>query len=576
MENENLNTPYLPEEESLPKELFNEVNDSRSLHDQAFETKPVSFLRDSLSRFAKNKASIVGAAIILLIALYGLIVPFVTPTAHVDTISYPNGFKDSYFQYVTPYCSWFDGTGFWDGTKTGAVAEDDLAALQYDDSNHPYFVKIESSSTRRVGATKVTTYTIRYDTYAVGNKEVQLSQEEYDALKAYDVQRVSEGKQTILKHIVDSASYLTEYTATLTEKEETLLKEEKEAETGKEYTLTEQDKQDIAGEVSTIITNMRAYYNQNPRVYYAITAETTTGKISSNVFRPIFKDDGTPKEIYKMNSDGTYAEPAKEGGKIKARVDYFDYFTYKNGFEPRFLFGTNGEGQDIFLRLAQGTRFSLLLGVGISLINFVIGLIWGAVSGYYGGYVDLAMERVTDVIGNIPSIIILTICSLQFTNNLSLKASIGEAGILILAFLVAFVYSGWIGVASTTRMQFYRFKGQEYVLASRTLGAKDSRLIFRHILPNAIGTLVTSSVLMIPSVIFSESTLSFLGIMDFSKSNLSSIGTLLSEGQNAGLSSNPHVLLFPCIIISLLMVCFNLFGNGLRDAFNTSLKGADD
>ena len=125
-------------------------------------------------------------------------------------------------------------------------------------------------------------------------------------------------------------------------------------------------------------------------------------------------------------------------------------------------------------------------------------------------------------------------------------------------------------------MQFYRFKGQEYVLASRTLGAKDRRLIFRHILPNAIGTLVTSSVLMIPGVIFSESSLSYLGIIDFSTSGMSSIGTLLNEGQSAGLQYNPHVLLFPCIIISLLMICFNLFGNGLRDAFNTTLKGAEE
>ena len=106
------------------------------------------------------------------------------------------------------------------------------------------------------------------------------------------------------------------------------------------------------------------------------------------------------------------------------------------------------------------------------------------------------MERITDIIANIPSIIILSICSIQFTNNVSLKAALGESGIIVLAFLVAFVYSGWVGVASTTRMQFYRFKGQEYVLASRTLGAKDGRLIFKHILPNAIGTLVTSSVLM--------------------------------------------------------------------------------
>ena len=125
-------------------------------------------------------------------------------------------------------------------------------------------------------------------------------------------------------------------------------------------------------------------------------------------------------------------------------------------------------------------------------------------------------------------------------------------------------------------MQFYRFKGQEYVLASRTLGAKDTRLIFRHILPNAAGTLVTSSVLMIPGVIFGESTLSYLGVVNFSTSGLVSIGSLLNEGSRATLNAYPHMLFFPCVVISLLMICFNLFGNGLRDAFNTTLRGSED
>ncbi len=542
---------------NMPKDLFKEVPDRKDLHDQAFETKPVSFLRDSLNRFAKNKASIVAAVIILIIALYAIIVPFVTPTAYVRASEYTNGFEDTEFSNVLPYCSWFKGTGFWDGTKTMSVSEYDYKALQYDDSNYSYFVKLESKkeSSVTIGAiTKTSTiYNIRIDTYAVGNKEVSLTKEEYETLKANDVERKKQGQPSIIKPSVDVETYLASYKAEL------------EADATIDDSI-----------VSTIITNMRNYYNQNKRVYYKITAKTSDGKYNSNIFSPVFGEDGKPISIYKTNADGSYAEPTESGGRYKTRVDYYDYFTWKNGFEPRFVFGTNGTGQDIFLRLAKGTRFSLLLGIGISLINFIIGLIWGAISGYYGGYVDLTMERITDIISNIPSIIILTICSVQFNNNPNLKAAIGQSGVIVLAFLIAFVYSGWIGVAGTTRMQFYRFKGQEYVLASRTLGAKDARLIFRHILPNAIGTLVTSSVLMIPGVIFSESSLSFLGIIDFRNSNLASIGTLLSEGQAAGLQNNPHVLLFPCVIISLLMICFNLFGNGLRDAFNTSLKGAED
>ena len=185
------------------------------------------------------------------------------------------------------------------------------------------------------------------------------------------------------------------------------------------------------------------------------------------------------------------------------------------------------------------------------------------------------MERITDILSNVPSIIIMTIVQIQLNNNLALNQALGAVGCIVVAFLIAFVYNGWVGVSSTTRMQFYRFKGQEYVLASRTLGARDSRLIFKHILPNAAGTLVTSCVLMVPSVIFSESNLSYLGIIDFSTSNIVSLGAMLNDGQGK-LSTYPHILLFPAIVISLLMISFNLFGNGLRDAFNTSLRGSED
>ena len=123
-------------------------------------------------------------------------------------------------------------------------------------------------------------------------------------------------------------------------------------------------------------------------------------------------------------------------------------------------------------------------------------------------------------------------------------------------------------------MQFYRFKNQEYVLASRTLGARDARLIFVDILPNAMGTLITSSVLMIPGVIFSESSLSYLNIVNLSTSNITSVGTLLNDGSNF-VATYPHMIMFPAIFISILMITFNLIGNGLRDAFNPTLRGGE-
>ena len=129
-------------------------------------------------------------------------------------------------------------------------------------------------------------------------------------------------------------------------------------------------------------------------------------------------------------------------------------------------------------------------------------------------------------------------------------------------------------MASSTRMQFYRYKNQEYVLAARTLGAKDGRIIWKHIFPNALGTLVTSCALVIPSMIFSETSLTYLGIIDLQSGNITSVGTLIAVGQPK-LREFPHIVAFPSVFLALLMLSFNLFGNGLRDAFNPSLRGTE-
>ena len=127
-------------------------------------------------------------------------------------------------------------------------------------------------------------------------------------------------------------------------------------------------------------------------------------------------------------------------------------------------------------------------------------------------------------------------------------------------------------MAKRVRMQFYRFKNREYVLAARTLGAKDGRIMGKHVLPNAIGTIITGSVLSIPATIFSESSLSYLGIINLNTGSMTSVGTLLSNAQPY-LTTYPYMILFPAVFICLLMLSFNLFGNGLRDAFNPSLRG---
>ncbi len=238
-----------------------------------------------------------------------------------------------------------------------------------------------------------------------------------------------------------------------------------------------------------------------------------------------------------------------------------DVTLYKiKGFDkmPSYILGTTKDGFDLVKLSFVSLRTSLLIAVCVSAINLFIGLIWGSISGYFGGNIDLFMERITDILANIPFMVVLTLVILLLGNN-------------IVTFGLALCLTGWIGVAARTRTQFYRFKGREYILASRTLGASDKRLIFKHILPNALGTLVTSSVLMIPGTIFSEASVSYLGL---GLKGVQSFGTVLSKNQQF-LQTYPALIVFPAIIISLLMISFNLFGNGLRDALNPSLKGSE-
>jgi ABC-type dipeptide/oligopeptide/nickel transport system permease subunit len=242
--------------------------------------------------------------------------------------------------------------------------------------------------------------------------------------------------------------------------------------------------------------------------------------------------------------------------EITGVVSMYRFYGYRS--MPYFFFGTNHMGYDYFKVVFSGLSTSLLLGLMGMLINVSFGMVWGSISGYFGGNVDLVMERITEILGGVPWIVIITLAVLTLGRNFS-------------TFLLAITLTGWIGTSSLTRSQFYRYKRREYVLASRTLGAKDSRLIFRHILPNSIGPIVTSSVLLIPGIIFLEATVSYLGL---GLQGFPSLGVALSEAQNY-LATSPYLIGWGSVIISLLMISFNLFGNGLRDAFNPSLKGVD-
>ena len=245
-------------------------------------------------------------------------------------------------------------------------------------------------------------------------------------------------------------------------------------------------------------------------------------------------------------------------GNLGAIVKVYNYRFLGFDSMPKYIMGTDRSGRDMFKYVFEGLRTSLLIGIIVFVICFFFGLAWGAISGYFGGTVDLVMERIAEIIGRMPGMVVLTLVILHLGSNFR-------------TFIIALCMTGWLGVAETTRTQFYRFRGREYVLASRTLGASDARLIARHILPNGLGTIITGSVLMIPLTIFSEANIAYLNL---GLKNMSSLGVILSDNQGE-LFANPYLLIFPAVIIALTMISFNLFGNGLRDAVNPSLKGEE-
>lgn len=531
--------------EIIDKNDFQFVHQNEKLHDQKFETKPVSFLKDSIRRFAKNKASIVGGCIILLIILFSIFGPLTVQTSDTFKETYPNGY-DATFKNCLPKA--FDtGTGFWDGCRWENIPENNYYFYKYTDANYPKIITDAEEPTVTIDPVtkqEQKSYYCYVDTYAVGIKTLsRVTKAQYEALVEYDL--ADNGELDIVKPYFEPSDWVEEYRTQL------------------------EDEGVNPGQITGIITNINSKYQSNDSIYYKLVASKRNGKYTNQVV-PLLDSENKPVPIYATDEHGDLIYGfTNDDLYYSVRVDYLDYFEYKYGYMPKFYFGTNNMGQDLYLRTANGAGFSLLLGLGVTIINFLIGLVWGAIAGYYGGKVDLAMERVTDILSAIPSIVIMTLVSLNLKNN----PSLGNIAPVV-ALLIGFIATGWIGTSATTRMQFYRYKGQEYVLASRTLGAKDRRLIFRHILPNAAGTLVTSTVLMIPSVIFSESTLTYLGIINLSLTSTTSLGTLLSEGQGV-ITSEPYLIVFPALVISLLMISFNLFGNGLRDAFNTTLRGED-
>jgi len=242
------------------------------------------------------------------------------------------------------------------------------------------------------------------------------------------------------------------------------------------------------------------------------------------------------------------------GGKAYKTNVYED----KGIMDVTHIFGTDSLGRDQFARTWTGTRVSLYVALLAILIDTIIGMSYGLVSGYFGGKADFILQRIVEILSTIPTTVIVTLLIVVLKPGL-------------MSITIALMITEWIGMSRIARAQTLRYKEREFVLASRTLGEKTFSIIFKEILPNIFGQVIVMCMMTIPNAIFTEAFLAFIGLGI--PAPLASLGSLISDGFK-NMTMYPFMVAYPVIILALLMLCFNLMADGLRDAFDPKMKEA--
>ena len=631
-------------EKQYPKDYFSLVQDNERLRDKPLETKQLTYFQDAMLRFTKNKYNVTASIILLIMIIFSITVPILTPeNLYMQT--------NSALTSLPPKVPFLSNFGILDGTKdyenqaidystvdpeTGLgypTVGFDVAYIDMSTLTNSVVVGSDSSPLYKGGTNELY---VNYDNLAFSIQSVdvitiqdetklEIDIEDMDTTGILEVYFIDSSvtnptswdDYTLVSTITSVGAHNVELLNTLTSGDtgKIVLKHVLPSVSikGKETIVFNSITVKYADSEQNIVYsgyNLSAFFllvvdstTENGR-YLRNSAEMTVASFTYDMYAALFAD--APKIIGKeeyllilADNPGmedsiilddeniehwTFSEeyPIHSVESVSSitigGTEYSNYHvmmsgTYAVGFEtePHFLFGTDVFGKDLFTLIWLGLRTSLLLGVLASISNISVGVVWGAISAYYGGQVDILMERFTDIWGSFPQITMIGIITVL----------IGPG---FLALFIFVIYDGWIRVAKVTRLQFYRYKGREYVLAARTLGASDRRIIFKHILPNTLGTIVTRVILSIPSVIFLEVNLSYLGFGIGNGQSLTvgpitltgtSIGVILNDGQQQIFAGNLWMIIFPTLIVSILMITFNMFGNALRDALNPQLRGSE-